>query len=72
MATGMGETLHRSPQNRKSVITRERCEIRQKFVLNTNSKPWVGFPNPPLFWLPWQPDWAKRYTAHPKNAEKGL
>ena len=25
-----------------------------------------GFPNPLLFWLPWQRGWAKRYTATSK------
>ena len=33
MATRMGETLHRSPKMWNIVITRERCEIRQKLVL---------------------------------------
>ena len=51
---------------RKRFITRKWCEIGQKIVLITNSKPWVGFPNPPLFWLSWQRGWAKRYSAMSK------
>ena len=30
-------------------ITGKWCEIRQTFVLNVKSKPWLGFPNPALF-----------------------
>ena len=50
---------------------RKWCKIRQKIVLTTNSKPWVGFPNPLLFWLPWQWGWVKRYCS-PWNAESFL
>jgi len=49
-------------QNTKGAITRKRWEIRQKFVLTTNSKPLVGFQNLPPFWSPWQRDWVKRNT----------
>ena len=50
-------------KRKKSRITRKWYEIRQKFVVTTNSKPWMGFPNPPLLWLPCQRGWAKHYTA---------
>ena len=30
------------------------------------SKPLVGCPNLPFFWLPWQRGWAKRHTALPE------
>ena len=44
MATGFGKMLHRSPPKcRKRLTTRKWCELWQKFVLNTNSKPWVRF-----------------------------
>ena len=33
------------------------------YVLTTNSKLWVGFPNRPLFGSPCQHGWAKRHTA---------
>ena len=50
MPTEMGETLHRSAGNAeiKLHITPKWCEIWQKFVLTTKTKPWVGFTNPPL------------------------
>ena len=48
------------------LITRKWCEIWQKFVLTTTSKPWEGFPNPLLLWLSRQWGWAKRYTATSK------
>ena len=55
MAARMDETLHRSVrQCRKRRITRKGCKIRQKIVLTTNIKPWVGFLNPPLCWSPCQ------------------
>ena len=37
MATGLGETLHRStPKCRKRLVTGKWCEIRQRFVLHAN------------------------------------
>ena len=50
----------------KRHVTQKWCDIRQTFVLTTNSKPWVGFPNPPLLWLLRQRGWAKRYTTLPE------
>ena len=71
MATRFGETLHRSPSKcRKRLIIWKWCEIRQTFVLNINSKPWVGFENPLLFWSPCQSGRTKRFTAETASSIK--
>ena len=58
------------PKCRKKLITQKWCEIGQKFVLTTNSKPWVWFPKLPLIRLSWQRGWATCYTALPEMQKR--
>jgi len=59
-----GARDRKSHYKQKSRITRKRFEIEKKLLYITYRKLGSGFPNPSLFWLPWQRGWAKRYIAH--------
>jgi len=49
-----GARDRKSHYKQKSCITRKRYEIEKKLLYITYRKPGSGFPNPSLFWLPWQ------------------
>ena len=60
------------PNCRKGLITRKWCQIRQKVVLTTNSKPWVGIPNPPFFLVVVAMGVSETLHRSPGNAESFL